>query len=383
MPTEGFFDLGNAIVGGDIDREGARLEGLNLGSKINARRAATTNALAQARLRVDEAEQREGLAEQLDLGDNAAIAAAVRAGANPDQVINAQLGQQEQGFRGDIADITVPFEQRQASAQAVAGKPVNPFQFGPGGELVSDIFNPQVDVTPTGESQLGVDAATIKQREAAARLSDERRLHPDRFKTSTTVNVNSNVPLADQILPGGKGESIIPAGFEAEEGLGAEAFLKGGTNAVTDFVAGKVLFPDEAEANAVLGEVSARIQIALRADVFRPNVQIQNLLARYAEDPRQLFRGDSLGRQNFTTTLASLKRSFKRIQDQLNSPTKKTPTRQGQLEQGLFSLADTIADLEDILASFERTDGPDQIRPQVNDDGSVQTENGGSFTVSQ
>ncbi|KKK64183.1 hypothetical protein LCGC14_2986780, partial [marine sediment metagenome] len=66
-----------------------------------------------------------------------------------------------------------------------------------------------------------------------------------------------------------------------------------------------------------------------------------------------------------------MQRSFKRIQNQLDSPTRKTPTRQGQLEQGLFAMADTIADLEAVIASLDRTSGDNEQTSDI----------GGKFTV--
>lgn len=353
--SPGFFSLGEMLLGGGIDREGARLEGLDIGSKIKARQASTANALAQARLRVDEQEQREGLADAIEsIGGPAEFATFIRAGVNPEQITGAMGDIQSQGFRTTISDAGVPFSERQAAAQAVEGKVVDPFQ-SVGTGLFADVFDPSagVQVAPTGQANIGATQALEQERIAQAELRDEKRLHPERFKSSTTINLGTS--LSEAILPGGAGESIIPKDIDAEEAFGAESFFKGGANAFLDFLGAGTPFPKEAQANAVLGELSARIQIAMRADVFRPNLQIQTLLARYAEDPRQLFRGDDLGRQNLTTTLASLKRSFGRIQDQLDSPTKKTPTRQGKLEQGLFALADTIADLEAVLESLNRT----------------------------
>jgi len=379
MANGDFFSLGEMIVGGGIDREGAFLEGLDTGSKIVARRATTANALAQARLRVDEQEQREGLADAIDeIGGPRGLSTVIRAGGNPEQLTGALGDIQQQGLRSTISDVDVPFEQRQASAQAIEGKVVDPFQFGPGGELFADVFDPAdvPVVSPTGGPAIAADEALAQERIAQAKLRDEKRLHPERFKASTTFNFGRN--LADEILPEGEGVSIIPEQFKAEEGFGAEAFFKGSVNALSDFIGLGTQFPDEAQANAVLGELSARIQIAMRADVFRPNLQIQELLGRYAEDPRQLFRGDDLGRQNLETTLASMKRSLKRIRDQLNSPSRKTPTRLGQLEQGLFAMEDTVADLEAVLESLNRTEGEPDIPT-----GAVATPGGGSFTLNE
>ena len=157
------------------------------------------------------------------------------------------------------------------------------------------------------------------------------------------------------------------------------SFLKGAANAFTDFVGLGVGFPDEAQANTILRELSARTQIVMRADVpggGRVPIMVQELLGRYAEDPRQLFRGDAKAVLNLQSTLAAMRRSKKRIQDQLNSPSKKTPTRLGNLEESLFALADLVADYEKILQSINRTQN--DVAP-----GATQTEAGGSFTVDE
>ena len=214
-----------------------------------------------------------------------------------------------------------------------------------------------VQTTAVGESQIAANLARADASTAAGKLSDARRENPDAFKTRLASDLDPDVPLSEQILPGGKGESIIPKSFRAEEAFGAESFFKGGANAFTDFIGAGVFFPEAAEAKAVMGELAARIQITQRAEVFRPNVQIQNLLKIYAEEPQQLFRGDELGRQNLTTTLNALKRSLKRAQIKLDSDVPKTRTITGKLEDAIFGFADTIADLEGALASIQRTEG--------------------------
>ena len=45
-----------------------------------------------------------------------------------------------------------------------------------------------MEVAPTGEANIGATNALEQQRIAAAKLSDEKRLFPERFKASTTVN---------------------------------------------------------------------------------------------------------------------------------------------------------------------------------------------------
>jgi len=393
MPSPGFESLGEFVAGGDPSRrEAAFLGGLDTGTKIKARQATTANALAQARLRVDEQENREGLADAVEsLGLPREAAVSLRAGVDLQDVTKGLLDIQQGGFRNTIADTAVPFDQRQASAQAVEGKVVDPFQFGPGGDLFADVFNPgdTPQLSATGPASIAADEASAQQRIAAAKLSDERRLNPERFKSSTTVNVNGQ-PLSEQILGDTEAVSVIPENFAAEEAFGAESFLKGGTNALLDFVGIGTPFEKEAQARTVLGELSARTQVVLRADVpgGRIPLVVQELLARYAEDPTQLFRGTELARQNLTSTVTSLKRSLQRIKDQLDSPTKKTPTRLGVLESGLFAMTDLITDYEKVLESIERTNGPvggpAEAAPDATSDAQTfTTPAGGTFTVPQ
>ncbi len=382
MPS-GFFDLGNAIVGGDIDREGARLEGLNLGSQIQARRATTTKALADARLRVDEAEAKEDLADAMEelFGDQGrALAVQLRSGGTIKDVMGGLLEQQELGFRGTIADDALPLSTRQSAAQAVEGKVVDPFQIS--GGLAASVFEGDLQpapVTPTGAAQIGANEALARQRDASAALNTEKRLHPDRFKASTKATPDS---LAEAILPGGQGTSIVPGTINAEEAFGAEAFFKGGTNAVSDFIGLGTPFEDEAQANEVLGNLAVRTQMVMQSRVpGRPSQFLLQLLGTYAEKPRELFRGDAKAIQRLENTVATLNQDLQRTKDALNSPTAKTPTRQGQLEDALFSIADLVADYEAILASLQQPGVA--ITPQeqaVN--GVTQTASGGSFSVS-
>ena len=369
------------IAGGGIDREGARLEGLDAGSKIQARRATTINALAQARLRVDEQEANLGLADAIEeLGLPREMAVHLRAGGSIKDLTGGLLEQQEFGNRESIADLAVSPQQRLQNAQAV-NVPNQPFQFGPGGDLFSSVFGPgdAPELSLTGPAAIDADVALAEQRRASADLS--------RFKISALAA--GETPLAELILPGGEGESIIPADIDVEEAFGAEAFLKGGVNALFDFVGAGTPFEAEAQANTVLRELASSTQIVLSFALIggrRFPLSLQKLIARYAEDPRQLFRGDSKSKSNLTSTIALLKRSLKRTQDQLNVPSKlgtRTPTRSGNLVQSLLAIADLVADYERILASINKTQTfGSQFEPRQAP-GVTQTESGGSFTVEQ
>jgi len=359
----GFFSLGEMIAGGGIDREGAFLEGLDTGSKIKARQATTINALAQARGRVDEQEAREGLADALDeLGLPPEMAVAARAGLPLNQITDALLGQQERGNRENLADLAVSPQQRLQSAQAIE-VPKNPFQFGPGGDLVANVFEPgdAPGLSLTGPAAVDLDVARAENQRASAALSDEKRLHPDRFKATSKASSPSG--LAEIIVPEDGGTAIVPKGLNPEEAFGAESFFTGGANALSDFVGLGLPFPDQAVANNFAKEMSARIQIILRGDVpgSRPPVIVQQLLARYAEEPQQLFRGDEQARINLSTTLASLQRSEQRVRKLLNAPIKRTATREQVLADNLIAFTDTIADLKEVIRLLDQgeADAPD------------------------
>lgn len=393
--ADGFFKLGEALFGGGIDREGARLEGLNAGSQINLRRAQTDNALAQARQRVQEAEANAQIGDALEqLGLDPGLAPIIQAGAGSDfsSALSGMETQQGIDFRNVLADPTADIAARQGAGLALRSEPIVAGDvFGPGGETVlpglfEGTFDP--NVTETGRAQIMADEALATERLADAALADARRENPAAFR-SGGITVNTGTPLAEQILPGLEGTSIVPGNINAEEGFGAEAVLKGMVNAVSDTTGFGTVFPDTSVANNVLAELSARTQIAMRADVpgGRPPVMVQELLARYAEDPAQLFRGDVTARQNLSTTVASLRRSRDRMAQMLNSPTKKTPTRQAALEEGLINLSDTIADYEAILRSLEEklgpleTGGPGDALPVPSDGQWQQLPNGARYRV--
>lgn len=355
MAAQGLgFDIGAALLGGDIDREGARLEGLDLGSKINARKASTQNALAQARLRVDEADARESLAEQLDLGGNSAIAASVRAGANPEQVTGAQLGQQEFGFREGITDVDLPFEQRQAFAQGVEGKVVDPFQIS--GGLFADVFNPgdAPQLAATNPLDDEADRALAEQRRASGRLSDERRLHPERFKSSTTVNVNAaGEGLGDQIL-NDIGASTIPEDIKPETATGVTGALKSVANTAFDVVNANIPFADADRAQNALTDLHTRTQIVGQQSVpGRPSNYLMQQLATFGVTPNDVFRSDQRSLSRLQQTSAFFGGEIDRLRRILNAG-RLTPTRIADHEDALRSLASLKQDFDVVISRFNR-----------------------------
>ncbi len=161
--------------------------------------------------------------------------------------------------------------------------------------------------------------------------------------------------------------------------------MKGGANALIDFIGGGTPFEAEAQANTVLRELAARTQFALRAALGSNRLLAaeQKLLERFAEDPRLLFRGDAKAKSNLRSTVASLKRALQRTKDQLNSPSPKTPTRFGELEKSLFAFADLVADYEKILISIDKTQSIGSQFEERLAPGVTRTESGGSFIVEQ
>ena len=349
------LSLGSAIMGTDIDREGARLEGLDLGSQIQSRRAQTQNALAQARIRQNTATAQEELADAIEkMGLPRELATAGLAGlGNLEQLVGGLEGQQAMGFRSTVADPTSDLETIQRNLLALSGQPIESKDvMGPGGELFVDALTPSAEnvvVTPTGAAQIGLDVARGEKSLADAALAQERTLHPERFRAPAKVAAAAP-DVIKHFLPTGGGTSVIPDDVSLEEAFGLEAFVTSGINNVADFLGGGTQFPQASRAHELMNELSARIQLGMLADMpggmGRPNIRTLELLKRYAEDPRSLFRGDEGAVHNLTTTLNATRRNLEDIKLQLSSPSAKTPTLQGKLEGALIKTANLVADLE-------------------------------------
>ena len=264
MSEHGFFSLGQIIAGGDPrPGEEAFLEGLDTGSKIRSRNASTESAIQNARLRRNKAQAQDelkSLSEELGV-DPAMITSAI-AGIDPRQFSGSALNTQQLGFRETIADIDVPFEQRQASAQAVSGKPIDPFQFGPGGELFTDVFQPELQVSPTGESQIALDVARTEKAKSQAGLALKRTTNPELFKSSTTFNLGlpPGKGLGDAILED-IGGSTIPADIKPETATGITGFGAALANTAFDVVNQDLPFPDADKAANALTDLLTRTQI--------------------------------------------------------------------------------------------------------------------------
>ncbi len=353
--AEGFQALGELFSGG-IDREGARLEGLLEGSKAQ-------DALAKARIRVDEAKQRLELEQNLISSDlfspeqAKVISSTIRSGGGNIKQATGALGDIfEQDVRRSILedkDIGIGEINRRRAAIAPGGL-LDPVQFGPGGELAVELLGPEaggIDVTQTGKAQIAADVSLTN-------LRDERRLNPERFRNVTNVNIG-DVPLSQQLLGEEGGVSVVPEGFKAEQAFGAESFITGGINAVTDFIGAGNMFEAAAQAKEVVGNLAVRTKLtmlAIQQGSNRTSKHLLELMGTYAEKPMSLFRGDDQAVIRLENTIATLKREFERTKQKIDSPTKKTPTRQGDLEDKLFALADIVADYEAVLESINRGD---------------------------
>jgi len=349
--AEGFQALGELLAGG-IDREGATAEGRLAGAK-------SIDALHKARIRVDEAQQRleleaAGVAAGMEPAQAKFMSTSFRAGAgNVKQSSEALSEQFELGVRKSILDdedIGIGEINRRRAAIAPGGL-LKPQQFGPGGELSVALLGDDagdIATTATGDAQIGADIALTN-------LRDEKRLHPERFRSpGTTVNIG-DVPLSQQLLGDEGGVSVVPEGFDAEEAFGAESFVTSGINAFSDFFGMGNWVPAAAQAKEVVGNLAVRTKLtmlAIQQGSNRTSKHLLDLMGTYAEKPMSLFRGDDQAVIRLENTIATLHREFERTKQKLDSPTKKTPTRQGDLEDKLFALADIVADYEAVLESI-------------------------------
>ena len=301
----GFFDLGQALVGGDIDREGARLEGLDMGSRIKARSAQTERALAAAAIDRDISIARQRIAEQNQ--DDAATAKLVDlalAGLNPEQVTGAQLDQQELGFRADLANTALPIEQRQGAGLGRRGMPVTASDMlGPGGELSIDVFNPAapIQTTATGTAQIGRDQAAATEDLANAALLEEKRTNPAAFRSNTTFNLGGGT-LGDDVLSN-VGPSTIMYDIKPEEATGISGAAKSMANTAFDVFNVNLPFPDADTAGNALNDLMVRTQVVGQQAVpGRPSNYLMQQLAAFGVSPNNPFRGDqrSLNRMEQT-----------------------------------------------------------------------------------
>lgn len=377
--AEGFQALGELLAGG-VDTETARLEGLLEGSKAQ-------DALAKARIRVDEAKQRLELEANLvasgeyTKGQAKAVSASIRSGGGNVLQSTQALGETfEQDVRQSILnepDIGIGEINRRRASIAPGGL-LDPVQFGPGGELSVELLGPEaggIDITPTGQAQIGADVSLTN-------LRDEKRLHPEKFRSpGTTVNVGGQ-SLSEQLLAedGTDRISVIPEGFDAEEAFGAESFVTGGVNAISDFFGMGNQFQAAAVANEVIGNLQVRTKTTMLAlqNSTRTSKHLLDMFGTYAEKPRSLFRGDDLAVIRLENTIATARRFAERTATLLDRAELKS-TRD-KLSKEFLAVSDLVTDYEDVLASITSGDNEKVLSATNLEDWSVVTTDAESDT---
>lgn len=377
--ANGFFQLGELIAGGP-NTDAAYMDGLDTGSKIQQRKASTINAMAQARLRVSEQEAKEQLGDAMvAIGAPEQYATILNAGGNPQDVMKAMLADQERKFRGNIANTNLPFEQRQANAHAVEGKVINPFQFGPGGELATDVFNPNLQVTETGTAQIGADNALAGQRDSLAALYEDKRLNPHKYKASTTINVGGGT-LGDDIL-NDIGASTMPADIAPEAATGVIGAGKSAVNALFDVANAGIPFPDTDTAGNALRDLHTRTQIVGQQSVpGRPSNYLLQVMAGFGVTPNDPFKGDERSLNRMSQTSNFLGGEIDRLRRILNS-SGGTMSKNDRIEyeDALRNLASLKQDYDVVIGRF----GAKKAKAEQTEGGWATTPSGVRYRVKQ
>ena len=352
----GFFDLGQSLLGG-VDREGARLEGLDAGSRINARRASTEAAMAKAAIDRDIALARRALRERkAEDATNAALFDIMLADMNPEQFTGAQLDQQQLGFRSDLANVALEPEVRQGAALGIRGAPITASDmFGPGGELQIDAFDPTQapQVTPTGRAQIGFDQARAAESLADAALADEKRTNPAAFRSNTTLFGLGSAPLGDAVLDSGVGPSTINADINPAAATGAVGAGKSLINAMFDVVNADLPFPDTDTAQNALNDLHVRTQIVGQQAVpGRPSNYLMQQLAAFGVTPNNPFKADQRSLNRMMQTEQYLAGEIDNLRRDLNSGllTKADVSKASRALRGLEGLR---RDYEVVISRFE------------------------------
>jgi len=378
MSEHGFFSLGQIIAGGDPrPGEEAFLEGLDTGSKIRSRNASTESAIQNARLRRNKAQAQDELKSlSEELGVDPSMITSALAGIDPRQFTGAQKDVQDIGFRETIADITQPCEQRQATAQAVSGKPVDPFQFGPGGELFTDIFTPELQTTPTGESQIAFDQARTEKAQAEAKLAFAKEANAELFKSSTTFNLGGpqqdGKGLGDLIVED-IGGSTLPADIKPETATGIAGFGAALANTAFDIGNFNLPYPDADRTANALNDLMVRTQITgAQAIPGRETDFIRMQLAKFGVEPNNPFKGDQRSLNRMVQTSSFLGGEADRIRRALNFSAQRMSKRDlADNEAALRSLSSLKQDYDVAISRFNV------------DERTTKTAAGGSFTVDE
>jgi hypothetical protein len=359
MAQEGFGLLGE-VLGGGIDRQGAFLEGQLLGNK-------SAEAMAKARIRRDEAEQRlklKAALQQIGIAQEQAggLETILRGGfGNISQGTDALGDIFDQGQRAAIGDPAQTPEIGDINRRlaSLASGPVDPVQSA-GAGLFADIFGPQageVQVAPTGE-------ALIDQREQAARLSEARRLNPEQFRSSTTFNLGGTPGIDDPLGDLIEGESIIPEDFDPTAALGLGGAVRQAANVIgglvdlPDNVKGVQLqAPETRKANAILNQLATISTLeGVVAIPGRPTNEVREMFSGLEAHPLDVLAGDAVAFENWKRQLELYKREATNITKRLRAGTVKPGTaRFDENVQAAQILNGLQADFQAVLDAFEAT----------------------------
>lgn len=361
----GFESLGQLIAGSPaVAGEEGRLEGLDFGSRIRARQASTESALALARQRRDENVAKAKLSELF--ADDPELAGLFQSGIDPRQLSGFRGDEQVGGFRDVISDVGLPFGERQAAAQAIEGKPLSASDFlGPGGELAFDVFSePSLEnfqVTPTGEAQIGFDTERAK-------LAKEKRLHPERFKSSSVFNIGTGGQGLGDIILEDIGDSTIPADIKPEQATGVTGALKSAANIAFDVFNANLPFPDTDTAANALKDLMVRTQITGQQSIpGRPSNFLMQQLATFGVEPNNPFKADQRSLNRMVQTSRFLTGEVDRLRRRLNAG-RLTPTKVVEAEDALRSVGSLLNDYNVTISRFNAEEAQN-------------TAAGGSFTV--
>lgn len=357
--ADGFSTLGE-VLGGGIDREGAFLEGALLGGK-------TQDALAKARIRRDEAEQRlqaEEAFRKLGLaGPQAGGAATIARGGfgNVNQITQALGNIFEQSQRANIADPAMTPELGDIN-RALASLSTSP-QAGVesvGAGLFTDIFGPQageLQVAPTGE-------ASIEATNQRAQLSEAKRLNPEKFRNVTNIGLGpGDVPLGDQLVDAAVGTGGIPEDIEFSEATGLPGALESAANIgvelanVIPFVDIDIPFEETDKASNALRDLARRTELLLQDFVpGRPSNILLEKLGQFSNDPGDFLRGEQRSRLRIQQTRDFIADGVAQMQNLANNPilfTRLTKTQQGKIVQQLPQAASLLKAYDTVLKKFD------------------------------
>lgn len=349
----GFESLGQLIAGSPaLAGDEGFLEGLDTGSRIRARQASTESALALARQRRDENVAKAKLSELF--ADDPELAGLFQSGIDPRQLSGFREDEQGIGLRDVVADVENPFGERQAAAQAIEGKPLSASDFlGPGGELFADIFaEPSLEglqVTPTGEAQIQFDTERAK-------LAEERRLHPERFKSNLSISIGDSDKALSDLVDDINPTIQLPDG-DFDEGLafGVPGALGAVANTITDIVPFvPQVFPDLNQAQTALATLRNQ---TLNTKVLEFPGRPTNFIAQRAEAlfPKEgsLFQGPEDALQKLRQLQSEVAEEV-RIQQSL-LPTLETKGNRDKARSSITQLAQLDVNYREYIKALERT----------------------------